>query len=115
MSNRRRRTRETRPFLCLLAALACIATAAAGGVAPPAAALRIVSLVPAVTEMLFAIGAGPSVVGVSSFDHYPPEVASRTRVGALLDPDVERIIALRPDLVVVHDTQDDLKRQLASA
>ena len=47
--------------------------------APAAAPHRIISLVPAVTEMLFAIGAGPEVVGVSSFDTFPPEVASRPR------------------------------------
>ena len=42
---------------------------------------RIVSLVPALTEMLFAIGAGPQVVGVGSFDTFPPEVSSLPRVG----------------------------------
>ncbi|HEY6358816.1 MAG TPA: hypothetical protein VIX35_11260, partial [Vicinamibacterales bacterium] len=48
---------------------------------------RIVSLIPAVTEMLFDISAGDDVVGVSSFDHYPPAVEARTRVGGLVDPD----------------------------
>jgi iron complex transport system substrate-binding protein len=71
--------------------------------------------VPAVTEMLFAVGAGPQVVGVSSFDTYPPDVRSRTRVGALVDPDLERILALRPDLVVVYATQQELRQQLARA
>lgn len=83
--------------------------------APVGEPRRIVSLVPAVTEMLFAIGAGPRVVGVSSFDRYPPEVAGRPRVGALVDPDVERILALEPDLVVVYATQDTLRAQLARA
>ena len=86
-------------------AIAAEPAARAGAQAPA----RIVSLVPAVTEMLFAIGAGPQVVGVSSFDRYPPEVATRTRVGALVDPDLERILALRPDLVVVYASQDDLR------
>ena len=70
------------------------------------------SLVPAVTEMLFAIGAGPQVVAVSSYDTYPPEVASLPRVGALLDPDLERILSLRPDLVVIYGSQRDLEQQL---
>jgi iron complex transport system substrate-binding protein len=78
--------------------------------APPQ---RIVSLIPAVTEMLFAVGADSQVVGVGSFDHYPPAVENLPRVGALLDPDLERILALRPDLVVVYRTQADLKQQLA--
>ncbi len=76
---------------------------------------RIVCLVPAVTEMLFAIGAGPQVVGVSSFERYPPEATKLPAVGALLDPDVERIISLRPDLVVAYGSQTDLRAQLARA
>jgi iron complex transport system substrate-binding protein len=76
---------------------------------------RIVSLIPAVTEMLFAMDAGDEVVGVSSFDHYPPAVETRTRVGALVDPDFERIISLRPDLVVVYATQSDLIARLDRA
>ena len=73
---------------------------------------RIISIVPAVTEMLFAIGAGPAVVGVSSYDTYPAEVANRARVGALVDPDFERILTLKPDLVVVYGTQQDLIARL---
>jgi iron complex transport system substrate-binding protein len=76
---------------------------------------RIISLVPALTEMVFAIGAGPNVVAVSSFDVDPPEVARLPRVGALLDPDVERILSLSPDLVLVYGSQTDLLQQLARA
>ena len=79
------------------------------------AAQRIVSLVPALTEMLFAIGAGPQVVAVSSYDEFPPEVKSLPRVGALLDPDMERILALRPDLVVSYGSQTDMQAQLTRA
>jgi iron complex transport system substrate-binding protein len=82
---------------------------------PQARHWRIVSLVPAVTEMLFAIGAGPDVVGVSSFDRFPPEVASRPKVGALIDPDFERILTLKPNLVVVFSSQQDLIARLARA
>ena len=45
---------------------------------------------PTVTEMLFAIGAGPQVVAVSNYDVEPPEVRSLPTVGALIDPDTER-------------------------
>jgi iron complex transport system substrate-binding protein len=79
------------------------------------AATRIVSLVPALTEMLFAIGAGPQVVAVSSYDEFPLEVKSLPRVGALLDPDMEKILALRPDLVVSYGSQTDMQAQLARA
>ena len=80
--------------------------------APPQ---RIVSLIPSTTEMLFAMGAGPRVIGVGSFDRYPPEAMTRTKVGGLIDPDVERIISLKPDLVVVYGTQNDLRAQLERA
>ena len=76
---------------------------------------RLVSIVPAVTEMLFAIGAGRRVVGVSSFDEHPPEVAGIAKVGGLIDPDVERLLSLAPDLVVVYATQRDLRAQLDRA
>jgi len=78
-------------------------------------ARRIVSLVPSVTEMLFAVGAGPQVVGVSSYDDFPPETKALPRVGALLDPDTERIFALRPDLVIVYGSQTELEGQFARA
>ncbi|MDQ3211798.1 MAG: helical backbone metal receptor [Acidobacteriota bacterium] len=81
----------------------------------PRGPARIISLIPAVTEILFAIGAGPQVVAVSSFDNYPPEVEKLQRVGALIDPDVERILSLRPDLVIVYASQSDLRAQLQRA
>ena len=80
--------------------------------APPQ---RIISIIPSVTEMLFAIGAGPRVIGVGNFDRYPPEALTRTKVGGLIDPDVERIIQLKPDLVVVYGTQSDLRTQMDRA
>jgi iron complex transport system substrate-binding protein len=98
--------------------IALVAAAAAGlhlSTALAAPAQRIVSLVPAITEMLYAIGAGPSVAGVSSFDTYPPEVKKLPAVGALLDPDMEKILSLRPDLVAVYGSQNDLKLRLSRA
>lgn len=76
---------------------------------------RIVSLIPAVTEILFAIGAGPQVAAVSSFDTYPPEVKKLPRVGALIDPDVEKILSIHPDLVILFATQTTLREQLERA
>jgi iron complex transport system substrate-binding protein len=63
---------------------------------------RIVSTAPSITETLFALGLGDHVVGVSSYCHYPPEVASRQRIGTYLRPNVEAIVALRPDLVILQ-------------
>jgi iron complex transport system substrate-binding protein len=76
---------------------------------------RIISLIPATTEMLFAMGAGDRVVAVSTYDHYPPQVERLPRVGALLDPNVERILSMKPDLVVLYGTQVELKTQLERA
>tara|TARA_B100001013_G_scaffold142161_1_gene83959 strand:- start:119 stop:1021 length:903 start_codon:yes stop_codon:yes gene_type:complete len=73
---------------------------------------RIVSIVPAVTEMLFEIGAGEQVVGISSFASYPNDIKSLPRVGALLDPNIERILSLKPDLVVMHNSQTDAIEQM---
>jgi cobalamin transport system substrate-binding protein len=93
-------------YLCFCAALSAQA---------PAVPQRIISLIPSVTEMLFVIGAGPRVIGVSNFDRYPAEALTRTKVGGLIDPDIERIISLKPDLVVVYATQTDLRVQMDRA
>jgi iron complex transport system substrate-binding protein len=96
---------------CLIACLAYAGLEAQ----PRATAKRIVSLVPALTEILFAIGAGPQVIAVSSFDDDPPEVLKLPRVGALLDPDTERILSMRPDLVLTYGSQTELEKQLSAA
>jgi iron complex transport system substrate-binding protein len=71
--------------------------------------------VPALTEVLFAIGAGQQVAAVSSYDDFPPQVKTLPHVGALLDPDVERILTLRPDLVLTYGSQGSLESQLKRA
>lgn len=96
----------------VLLAVATLLASGASAQDAPADVRRVVSLVPAATESLFALGAGDRVVGVSSYDHWPPEVEDLPRLGALLDPDTERILALRPDLVVVDPSQRALSRQL---
>ena len=98
-----------------LAAAACVLSAAMAAVAAQEHATRIVSIVPALTEALFAMGAGDRVVGVGSFATHPAEVASRPRVGGLIDPDMEQIFALRPDLVLLYETQRDQIAQLRRA
>jgi len=72
-----------------------------GGASPtPSAPRRIVSLAPSVTEILHAIGAGDRVVAVSATCDRPAEVARLPRVGSWVEPSVERILALSPDLVI---------------
>lgn len=70
---------------------------------------RIISLAPSVTEMLFAIGAGAQVVGVTQFCDYPPEVAQKAKVG-YANPNLESLVALQPDLIVAP--QEFLKPDL---
>lgn len=106
--------RSRKLIVVLLAALAAAGCHDAA-TPTPATAQRIVSLVPAVTEMLYAIGAGPQVVGVSSYDHFPPEVEKLPKVGALIDPDTERILALRPDFVVVYGSQTEIEARFKKA
>jgi iron complex transport system substrate-binding protein len=102
--------------VCLAATVGTLRVVAAPqGTARAGVPRRIVSLVPALTEMLFALGAGPRVVAVSSFDEFPPEVRKLPRVGALLDPDTERILALRPDLVIFYGSQSELQGQFTRA
>ena len=98
-----------------LAQVACLALAASVLVTTQSHPQRIISIVPSLTETLFAIGAGPEVIGVGSFDTHPSEVATRTRVGGLIDPDMERIFTLRPDLVILHASQQDQIEQLTRA
>jgi len=61
---------------------------------------RIISLAPSVTETLFALGLGDRVVGVTSYCDYPPEAARKEKVGDTLKPSIEKIVALKPDLVI---------------
>ncbi len=113
-----RRAAAAAPILAAAMTIA-IAAAAIAMLTPPRALAagpqRIISLVPSTTEMLFAMGAGDRVVAVSSYDHYPPAVEKLPRVGALLDPNTERILSMKPDLVVLYGTQTDLEAALSRA
>jgi iron complex transport system substrate-binding protein len=60
---------------------------------------RIVSLAPSITETLFALGLDSSIVGVTDYCDYPLAAKLKAKVGGIMNPDIERIIALRPDLV----------------
>jgi iron complex transport system substrate-binding protein len=67
---------------------------------------RIVSLSPSITEILFALGLGDRVVGVSRYCQYPPEARKKAQVGGYLDPSYEAILALKPDLVVLRSEKE---------
>jgi iron complex transport system substrate-binding protein len=80
-----------------------------------AEAHRVISIIPATTEMLFAMGAGDRVIAIGNYDRYPPESQKLPRVGGLIDANVEQILQMRPDLVIVYATQTELKRRLERA
>lgn len=61
---------------------------------------RIVSLAPSITECLFSLGLEEEVVGVTEFSNYPPEVHSRPKVGSYIRINLERVLSLKPDLVI---------------
>ncbi len=62
---------------------------------------RIVSLSPSNTEILFALDLGDRVVGVTDYCDYPPEALAKEKVGGYANPDIEKIVALNPDLILV--------------
>ncbi len=70
---------------------------------------RIISMSPAITEILFKIGAGKRVVGVTDYCAYPPEAAKLPKLGGILNPNVERMISIKPDLIIHH--YDSIKIQ----
>jgi iron complex transport system substrate-binding protein len=86
-------------------------------VAATPAPRRIVSLNPATTELLYAIGAGPRLVGRTSYDVHPPEVRALPDLGPGLRPNVEAVLAARPDLVILYASNDnrDAARRLRAA
>lgn len=63
---------------------------------------RIVSLAPNLTGILFDLGAGSEVVGVTAYCDYPEEATRRTRVGDFINPNFEKIVSLHPDLIVAE-------------
>ena len=81
-----------------------------------APARRVVSLAPSITETLFAVGAGDRVAGVTDYCNYPPEARRLPRVGGMINPNIETIVALKPDVVLLSmegNIRDDY-RKLAS-
>lgn len=80
----------------------------------PAQPQKIVSLSPSCTEILFALGLGSKVVGVDKFSNYPPEAQKVEKVGGFSDPSVEKIAALKPDLILGTGMHKKVLPQLES-
>ncbi len=85
---------------CIFFFLAWVFLSGAALAAPPQ---RIVSLAPNLTETLFELGAGDEVVGVTSYCNYPPEAQTREKVGDFINPSLEKIVSLQPDLILLEN------------
>jgi iron complex transport system substrate-binding protein len=73
---------------------------------------RIVSVAPSITEILFALGAGDQVVGVTTYCNYPEAAKSRPKVGGYTTPSLEAILALRPNQVIMMKNRPDVAQKL---
>jgi iron complex transport system substrate-binding protein len=96
-------------------ALHLLLSACRSGAPETAGVRRVVTLTPSHTEIAFALGRGDRVVGVSDWCAYPPDATKKPRVGGLVDPNLERILALRPDLVVLDSDPVGLGTRLRDA
>jgi iron complex transport system substrate-binding protein len=84
-------------FTFLILSCYCVALAAEPAIPPQ----RIVSLAPSTTEILFALGLGDRIVGVTSFCDYPEEAKKKPKIGGMSNPSLEAVITMKPDLVVM--------------
>lgn len=74
---------------------------------------KIVSVAPSVTETVFALGKGSELVGRTDYCNYPDEAKSVESIGSLTDPNIEKIIELKPDVVIGSTHfKDDVKKKL---
>jgi iron complex transport system substrate-binding protein len=89
-----------------------ISNSALGGGIPN----RIISLAPNTTEILFAIGLGDRVVGVTSFCDYPKEATKKSKIGGMSNPSLEAVVSLKPDIVVMttDGNQKEFEERLRS-
>ena len=80
----------------------------------PDRADRIVSLAPNITEILFAIGLGDEIVGVTLDSDYPPAAAEKPKVGTFWQPDIEAVVAAKPEMVITleFEQQKNLAERL---
>lgn len=75
---------------------------------------RIVSLSPGITQSIFEMGFGPKLVGVGRFDRVPEAARKLPRVGGYVDPNWEAILRLKPDLMLVMESQEDIQSRAES-
>ena len=93
--------------------LGCVPSVVPPDVIPDTPPKRIISTLPSITEVLFDIGLGDRIVGDSAFTKYPPETANIPKIGGLYDINRERIVSLKPDLVILSNENTSLRQSLS--
>jgi iron complex transport system substrate-binding protein len=73
---------------------------------------RIISTAPSITETLYALGLGDRVAGVTTYCDFPPEARLKPKIGTYVEPNLERIASLRPDLVIIQKNPIQLGAKL---
>ena len=87
--------------LFIIIILAFGITHAAPAAEPASPPKRIVSLAPSMTEILYALGLGDNIVGVTTFCDYPEEAKKKPKIGGMSNPSLEAVLTLKPDIVVL--------------
>ena len=94
-------------------ALALAVTACAPAKEPAAVVglpQTVVLFAPSMTEAACALGYGERIVAITDYDRWPPEILDRPRIGGALDPDLERLAVLQPDLLVLQGENEQLRQ-----
>jgi iron complex transport system substrate-binding protein len=74
--------------------------------------LRVLSLSPAATEIIFDLGLGDRVIGVTEYCNWPPEAKSKPSVGDMMNVNMEVVVSMQPDLVVISNMNEHLKANI---
>ncbi len=76
--------------------------------------LRIISMAPNITEILYKLGLSKSIVGITDFCKYPPQTKLKESIGGIINPDIEKIVSLNPNLIVALDSNKPVLSKIKS-
>ena len=100
--------------LAIVALLAALGSTSVATSAEARSARRIIAVAPSAAELVFALGLGDRVVGVGEYVAWPPAATKLPRLGGLLDPRLETVVALHPDLAVLLPSERELGERLTA-
>lgn len=73
---------------------------------------KIVSLLPSYTEIIYSLGAGENLIGVTNFCNYPDDAQKKTKVGDYLNPNIEIIYSLKPDIIFMQESKSESLKKI---